>query len=212
MKQLKVMLLLLIAILHSNLAYCVTPLDPINKEIKAHPAAELLLSFPVNVVDNNINLIVKVPKGFKKISCDDCDSLEFIPVNDTDPFAWSEIITLTPLIDKESTAEIIVRKFKENFLLKAQEVKVLDETYQKTKNYDEAQVILVYSNQTRRELLKIYAAAGPYDAVIVQDAILIKSDDELEQGVLKLNSFFKDNVAIKEEPGVKVNKPVAKKS
>jgi hypothetical protein len=159
-------------------------------------SATLKLLFPVNVAHGNIYLMVEVPKNFKKLENPINDLIEFVPSRDKSPYAWSEIITIRSFLGKHLKANEIVKSISKELERTVQNVSVLEENYSSHGKYEEGYALIIYSNKSRRELLRIYAASGPYDSVNVQYAIHVKDDKSFKNDRKRLNNFFKKNVRI----------------
>ncbi len=197
MKRLNIILLVLLSMLNASLAYGQSTGKMIDKAQKKHPSYALMLLFPVNVVNEKINLKVEIPKNFKKLDNANSDLLEFIPATDKDPYAWSEIITVIPYIGKRIKAKEIVKTISEGIKQGGQNAIVLEEKYTSNGQYDEAYAVIGYTNQSRMELIKMYAASGPYDSVVVQYTIHIKSHtDDFRIPIDKVDNYFKNHVRI----------------
>jgi len=157
------------------------------------PTADQFI-FPVNVVKQRINLTITIPKTFKQIESGSPTLLEFIPVNDSDPYNWSEIITLRPFIGNGLSAQQIVEHVVESIKHRSRNFKLIERKIQKHELYEEVSALIVYNNGDRIELLYLYAAAGPYDSINVQYAKTLKSRTEIPSARNKIKAFLSKNV------------------
>jgi hypothetical protein len=152
---------------------------------------------PINFSNKKINLLVNIPKDFKVLeNPPGAEFLEFVPQNDHDPDAWSEIITLTPYIGKKFSSKNMVQFVVSGIKKSASNLKVISENYQKYDGYEDASCMVRYTHQSRDELLMLYAVSGPYDAALVQYAIHLKDPGMMDMGMKKISDFFKTYVKI----------------
>ena len=169
--------------------------EDIANTIEKNSIKEINLLMPVNVATAKLNLSIRIPKDFKMLKNPNSDLMEFIPKTDKDDYVWSEIITVKHFAGQKLKAKQIVDFMVAGMEKSAKNLKVLQKTSNDLKNHAEASALILYSTPTRQELLKLYAASGPYDAVLVQDAVPVKSDKDLAKARKKLEQFFKNNVS-----------------
>ena len=156
---------------------------------------------PVNVFNNKINLKVDVLPDFKKIPSvagQEQTLIEFISISDTDPYKWSEIITVSPIIGAKINAAAFLDFFLEEFKKNATEVKVLDSFRKADKDYQTGYSIIQYHVGERDEIVLVYAASGPYDLATAQYALHLTKTDKtsVDAAVQKLKAFMKNNLQV----------------
>lgn len=158
--------------------------------------------FPVNVFSSKVNLNVDIPKNFKPIEQPpNSGLLEFMPQSDIDPYQWSEIITLIPLIGKSINAKDYIAGLTGRFQDNDPNLTIVETHDQKYPDYQESYTIIKYRTSKfiktgRDEIVMLYAASGPYDAVCVQYALALKPNEDIAGAVQKLKQFMTNNVKI----------------
>lgn len=187
-------LVILSFIFFSSISLCFAAADT-SKNVKS---AQDIISLPISA-DKKINLKVTIPKDFKKIDQEPNNPLvEFIPITDQDPYQWSQIITIAPMIiGKKISAEQYINLITETFQNAAQNVKVIEKKNRSFKNYQDAYVLLQYRNQTREEGLLIYAVSGPEDLASAQYAVLL-NPSKIEEGLAQLKNYLSNNMSVDE--------------
>lgn len=163
------------------------------------PFKKLLLTFPIYALDYSQRLTslgVTISGDFKYLpSISNVAMFEFIPRKDKS-HAWSKIITIKPFIGQKISTRKFTKALLNSTLQYGKNPLILDERYTTHDKYEEGTALIVYSNGKRRELLKVYMASGPYDGVMVQYTILIKSDKEIKSAAKLLNDFFIHNLLL----------------
>ena len=162
-----------------------------------HPNTEpfIVMLLPV-VASERVNIKVKLPKNFVLIGNANPSFMQFILNTDKDPSNWTENVTLISNRGLGISAKYLIDTVVSSLKTTQTNVQVLDQSNGQKKGYEEAGVLIVYNSGPRRELLKMYAASGPKDSSVVQDTVLLKSDDELKAARTKLENFFKENVSV----------------
>jgi hypothetical protein len=159
--------------------------------------AKIALRFPVNVQNSDINLNIQIPEHFKVLKPDPgSDILEFIPKRDKDPYKWTEIITVSPIIGHKVTADSYIDGMIAGMQNSADSLKIIEKSYDKQRNYQIATCILQYQVNKRDEVVIIYAASGPYDLASVQYALFLRTPRELNDTIQRLKDFIKTNIKL----------------
>lgn len=156
---------------------------------------------PINVFNHKIGLKVDVLPDFKKVPSipgQEQTLIEFISVSDKDPYKWSEIITISPIIGAKINASAFLDFFLEAFKKNATEVKVIDSSRKVEKDFQTGYTIIQYHVGERDEIVLVYAASGPYDLATAQYAVhLPKTNNEsVDAAVQKLKLFMKNNLQV----------------
>lgn len=155
---------------------------------------------PVNVADGKINLSVFIENRFKSIQDPFTFSsgqslIEFIPHAEK-PNNWSEIITLKPHLNMGVKAAQILNSIIQNMKPATTALTLIEQQDKAHEGYQDGYRLLTYEHNNNKEILYLYTASGPYDAITVQYAIRIKEGDTLENLSKKIKSFFEKNVKI----------------
>lgn len=158
--------------------------------------------FPVNVVNSNVNVTVSIPKNFKAIpQPPNSGLLEFMPANESDPYQWTEIVTLIPMVGKGIVAKEFLSVLINNIQKNDPDMKILEKNNQINENYQVATAIVQYrtnlfNKRGRNEIVMLYAASGPYDAICVQYALLLGDRPKSEAALLKLKQFMNNQITL----------------
>lgn len=163
-------------------------------EIPTDGSYDINLLLPIHV-PKKISLSVNIPKNFKKLS-DPSGLMEFTPKADKDPKQWSQMITVVPFIGSKLSAKQLLENFVSLIGKQNKSVKILDGSYNNKDDIGMANAVMSYTEQGREELLEVYAFSGPYDSVIVQNAVPVKPYGTIEKAKEKLNEFFDKNLSM----------------
>ncbi len=171
-----------------------------------HKDYQFTFLFPVNVYNAKIHLNVKIPKNFsllynKKNDEKKIQTMQFLAKNPTDP-DFGSIITQTFQIGGSFKA----RNLLEN-IVAAMEKRMPTQTAKNDQvilksanrdygNYEEGSRLVLLGSGDKKHLIAIFAASGPYDSVLLQYGVRIKTDDQIAVATKKAEQFFKDNVQI----------------
>ncbi len=197
MKCLPIFLMVLSTAFSSLLAFAQD--TTVKTTISTSEGTKISLVLPINVIqNNNVNLSINIPEEYKSISGVGTGLMEFIPKTDIEPYAWSEIITVFPYIGEKLSAKMIVYKISQEIKQVGKDARVLDEKYYSSFGYEQGYAVLVYTHNGRREVIKVYGASGPFDSVMVQKAVLINSDKDIEEATRNINNYFNQNVIVLE--------------
>jgi len=155
---------------------------------------------PVNAADDKINLSVFIENRFKPIQDPLTFStgqslIEFIAHTEK-PHNWSEIITLKPHLNINVKAAQILNSIVNAMKPATTALTLLEQQDKAHEGYQDGYRLLAYEHNNNKEILYLYTASGPYDAITVQYAIRLKEGDTLENLSKKIKSFFEKNVKI----------------
>jgi hypothetical protein len=156
---------------------------------------------PINVADEKINLSVFIEKSFKPIQdvttfTNGRSLIEFIPRTDKNPHNWSEIITIKPHLGTSLKASQILNSIIDGMKPVAAKLTILKQQDKAREGYQDGFRLLTYEHNDNKEILYIYTASGPYDAITVQYAIRIKDGDIIDDLSKKLKDFSEKNMKI----------------
>lgn len=169
----------------------------VAETLEANKDSNFTILFPINVASAKINLNVTVPSNFKPIKQEtNSKLLEFMPKTDQDPFKWTEIITLNPIIGKRVSAADYIASMQKAMMEAATNPKIIESDKHDYGQYQDAYFIMQYKNKDRDELALFYSASGPYDLANVQYAVLLNNAQDLKSALKKLKSFMQNNVEI----------------
>jgi hypothetical protein len=155
---------------------------------------------PINVADGKINLSVFIEKTLKPIqdiaSFTNGQSLiEFIPQTEQST-NWSEIITIKPHLGASAKASQILNAITDSIKSAATTMKILERQDKAHEGYQDGFRLLTYEHNKSKEILYVYTASGPFDAITVQYTIKIKNGDTLNNLSKRLKEFFEKNLKI----------------
>lgn len=166
-----------------------------SKFLTEHPDMQFTFLFPVD--DEKITLKIIIPKSFQALESDpNSELLEFIPKTDTDPYKWTEIITLNKILGKSVTAPEYIESLNAEFIKSTKNAKIIEQDKHSYDGYQDASSIIQYNYNDRDEVVIFYSVSGPYDIANVQYALPLPSQDKLNETVQKLKDFTKNNLEI----------------
>ncbi len=174
----------------------------IDEMHKKHPTYGITLLYPINVASAKINLSIEIPKNYKKLDNRiDPNIVGYMLTKGNDINAWTEYFTVTPFISQKMDAHDLIKTFSENYKVESKNVKIIDKKYISKGTHKIAYTDILHFNQSesRLELLRVFGASGPFDCMIIQYSIHVKSEIDLNKYIKKLNNFFEKNVRILEK-------------
>lgn len=181
-------------LLFSQMAFSV---ENTSINLQEYKDANLSFLFPVNVMDAKINLSVEIPKDYKALQQDPKSTImEFIPKSDKDPYKWSEIITLSPVIGKKVSASQYIEDLVKRMQQATNTAKVVESKNNQYEKYQDGYSIVQYQNNGRNEVVIIYGVSGPFDLATVQYALPFTKPEDLGSTVEKLKAFIKTNTMV----------------
>ena len=180
--------------IHSSENPLLSALEKVN--ISSQSPKTFLL--PVNATlpqGERVNVAIQRPQAFKCLQGDPTSSmpstLEFIPETDTDPYKWSEIITINCFPGKGIQSKYITQFMKQNI-----KGKVLEENSKNFKAYSTSSIAISYTANDRRELLYAKYFSGPNDCAGFQCSIALTDQMTESQALDKIKEFEKTQVAV----------------
>lgn len=174
------------------------PLKVNSNSVVDQKDAPVTFILPITTTSSfRIYFSITIPEGFTRIN----DKIhpvmnEFIPKTDTDPFAWSEIITTELLrgsfFEATKETEAIIKVIRSN----DPTAKIVDRASTKYGDYTESSVLISYINGKRREVVYAHHFSGPCDCSGFQYAISLQGTMTLEQAQKKIEAFVKNRVRV----------------
>jgi len=157
-------------------------------------------NIPINVADDKLFLSVFIEKIFKPVQDPSSFTsgrtlIEFIPQAE-DSSNWSEIITLKPHLGIGAKAAQILNSIIEGMKPATKALKILEQQNKAHEGYQDGFRLLTYEHNGSKEILYLYTASGPYDAVTFQYAIRIKKGASIADLSKKLKDFVEKNVKV----------------
>jgi len=166
--------------------------------VETPPLENSSLLLPVNHLNGQgerISLKITTPKGYKPLQNpmdlgSKSNILELIPKNDTDPYKWSEIITINLIRGKGITAEQMVESLAQGIKSQALELKVLSTDHKDMGLYQVATTLIRYKTQQREEILFAKYVSGPADLSGIQYALPIDAQQTEAEARKKIDALF----------------------
>src|SRR5579859_4227716 len=157
----------------------------------------LTLSLPVNVTlpkCKRIHLNASIPKEFSPVNATlDAPMQEFIPSNEKVE-KWSQIITTRAFLDQRVAAETMISGIKQGISSQVNQLKVIEEKIKNYGIYTEGTLIIMYSYNSRTEVMAARYCSGPYDCSGVQYTILVSLKMTESMALNKVKTFLDKNV------------------
>lgn len=151
------------------------------------------LSLPIMAEKNLItHLIVKIPENFKPlqtVNAMSSGSAEFIPIQDKDPYKWTEIITTAAYPGKSINAYEFVNDLKDSIIRSAMKTKIIEHRTKIVDNYKVATLIMSYDFNGRKELVFARYYSGLYDCTGLQYSIVLNNNMTQAQALQKIEGF-----------------------
>lgn len=189
--------------------------QPDNNTKESTQAQIGIFSLPINATlgaGKRVHIGIQLPEKFRSLQKIDAITTktpkgtvveaEFVPFNDTDPYAWSRIITVHSFIGFGVSAKEMINDLTLILSSGGSDMKVLDESVKEEKMYTKATCITTYTSKgnvtekNRRELLYAEYYSGPLDCSGFQHAICLSDGITEEQALKEVHEFAKNNVKI----------------
>jgi len=144
-------------------------------------------------------LSVKVPENFKALQpvgqIGETGMAEFIPNDDKDPFAWTQILTISNMPTGEKTlAKDLLASFKKGFIAADPNMKVMEESYDENSGYNMGKLVMSYTpGKSRNEMVIMQYYCGTQECSGMQYAILLKPDEDKAAALIKMHGFLDAN-------------------
>lgn len=124
----------------------------------------LTFFLPINLSmseGQKLYLKIEIPENFRNISESDVHMQEFIPIDDTDPSNWSEIITLQKYKGSNISAIELINSVKNNIFFLADNVELLQEEIKECNTHKIALFAVKYTIKNKSEVLFAKFFSGP---------------------------------------------------
>lgn len=140
-------------------------------------------SFLSVIIPNNFKSIQNINQFINQNSF----GIEYIPQNEN-PNNWSEIITIHKAIGAGLQAQEFLKQLKSGILANSKQGNIISQS----NNH----FIIKYQLNNKQEIIGVSYYSGPYDFAGVQYTIRLKDKETIEQGIERVETFFKNNVMI----------------
>jgi hypothetical protein len=173
--------------------------DEKTQDILGDNDSELVFSLPINAMmapGNRLHLLVEIPKGYKALHPLDSPFQEFIPLEDTDAFNWSEIITMIIKVGKSFSAQQSIDQLKYGITNHASDFEIISEYKKSYKHYEVAALIMKFNHDGKTQLSFAKSFAGPFDSSVISYAIIINDKMTIETAMAKIQKFMSSNLKV----------------